>query len=405
MMNVFLFELRYRLRQPSTYVYFGLMFLLAFGFIASDVVQIAGGDGQVKLNAPLTISRVVMLLTAFGTLISSALVGTAVLRDFEMKSHELFFTTRLTKWDYLVGRFLGSFAIALLVFSGILFGLWFGSLMPWQDAAKLAPFRAASYWQPFWLFVVPNLLFLCAVFFVLGALTRNLMAIYTSGIVVLVGYLIAQSLIRGLDNHLLGALLDPFGLTPTSLVTRYWTPAERNTLLLPVSGFLLWNRLLWSAIGIGVFAGGYAAFPVLCPAADPPARSRPGGNAGADPGPHRDHAAAGPPALRRRGARRAVPGHGGVSAPGHGAERGVRADRADGNRQLRHQRTPGRQTVRHADLPCYASHGADHRRLVQPLLSDPADGLCGRTGVEGTDAQVRPDLRLAADADRSDLCQ
>ena len=265
MLPVLLFELRYRLRQSSTYVFFGLLLLLAFGFIASDVVQLGGGDAQVKLNAPIVIARMVILLTIFGTLISSALVGTSVLRDFEYRTHELFFTTRVSKWDYLVGRFVGSFLIALLVFSGMLVGLWLGSLMPWQDHTKLLPFRAAAYLQPFLLFVVPNLLFLCAIFFTLGALTRNLMAIYTFGIVVLVGYLIAQSLTRGLDSHLLAALLDPFGITPVGLVTRYWTPAEKNGALLPLAGFLLWNRLLWAAVGVAVFIAGGAAFRFSAP--------------------------------------------------------------------------------------------------------------------------------------------
>ncbi len=265
MLPVFLFETRYRLRQPSTYLFFGLLFLLAFGFIASDVVRIVGGDAQVKLNAPLVIARMVVVLTIFGTLISSALVGTSVLRDFEYRTHELFFTTRVSKWDYLAGRFLGSFLVALLVFSGMLFGLWVGSLMPWQDHTKLLPFRLASYVQPFLLFVVPNLLFLCAIFFTLGALTRNLLAIYTFGIVVLVGYLIAQSLTRGLDSHLLASLLDPFGSTPVGLMTRYWTPSEKNTLLLPFSGFLLWNRVLWAAVGVGVFLGGCALFRFSAP--------------------------------------------------------------------------------------------------------------------------------------------
>ena len=107
----------------------------------------------------------------------------------------------------------------------------------------------------------------------LGALTRNLMAIYTFGIVILVGYSIAQGLTRGLDSHLLAALLDPFGNAPVGLVTRYWTPAEKNGTLLPLSGFLLWNRLLWAAVGVAVFVAGGAAFRFSAP---PPALRRTG---------------------------------------------------------------------------------------------------------------------------------
>lgn len=43
LIKVLLFELRYRLNRPATYIYFGLLFFIAFLFIATDVVSIGGG--------------------------------------------------------------------------------------------------------------------------------------------------------------------------------------------------------------------------------------------------------------------------------------------------------------------------------------------------------------------------
>lgn len=260
MQHVFLFELRYRLRQVSTYLFFLILFLLAFGFVASDVVKLGGGDARVHINAPLVLGRIVTLLTALGAVMASALVGTAIYRDFECGVHELFFTTRVSKRAYFGGRFLGAFLVTLLVFSGILWGVLVGTLMPWVDQTKLQPFRAASYVQPFLLFLVPNLLLVSALFFTLGALTRSLLAIYAQGVVLLVGYLIAVNLLRDLDNRVLAGLLDPFGLTPTRLMTLYWTTAEKNTQLLPLTGYLLWNRLLWLGVSVATLAAGYRAF-------------------------------------------------------------------------------------------------------------------------------------------------
>lgn len=34
--DVFRFELRYRFRQPSTYIYFGIVFLIGFIFLAVE---------------------------------------------------------------------------------------------------------------------------------------------------------------------------------------------------------------------------------------------------------------------------------------------------------------------------------------------------------------------------------
>jgi ABC-2 type transport system permease protein len=43
------------------------------------------------------------------------------------------------------------------------------------------------------------------------------------------------------------ALIEPFGGGAFRLATLYWTAAERNTLTPPLAGYLLANRLLWTA--------------------------------------------------------------------------------------------------------------------------------------------------------------
>ncbi|MGZ7079779.1 MAG: M1 family aminopeptidase, partial [Thermoanaerobaculia bacterium] len=47
---------------------------------------------------------------------------------------------------------------------------------------------------------------------------------------------------------------DPFAFSSFGISTRYWTVFERNNSVLPLSGVFLWNRLLWAAIGIAIFA-------------------------------------------------------------------------------------------------------------------------------------------------------
>ena len=78
--SVFAFEVRFQLRRPSTWLYFGLLFLLAFGLVGTDAVSI-GGIGHVHKNSPFMIAQSMIVLTAIGQVITSALVGTAILRD------------------------------------------------------------------------------------------------------------------------------------------------------------------------------------------------------------------------------------------------------------------------------------------------------------------------------------
>ncbi len=44
------------------------------------------------------------------------------------------------------------------------------------------------------------------------------------------------------------------------MIARYWTVAQKNGAEIPLTGVLLWNRLLWLGVGVVVTLAGYAAF-------------------------------------------------------------------------------------------------------------------------------------------------
>ena len=260
LLTILTFELRYRLKRPATYIYFAILFLMAFLFMTTDVIQIGGASGNVLRNSPFTINQAVCILGVFATMICSAIMGVPVFRDFDTKFHEIYFSSPISKFDYLLGRFLGSFIICVLVYSGILWGIYFGSIMPFQDQEKIAAFQLMSYIKPLITITIPNILFLGAIFFIVGSLTRNLFAIYVQGILFLILWIISQTITREIDNQLIAALIEPMGFGASRQVTKFWTPAEKNTLIVPLSGALLYNRILWSSIGTIIFLIGYRFF-------------------------------------------------------------------------------------------------------------------------------------------------
>jgi ABC-2 type transport system permease protein len=266
---IFLFELKYRLRRPATWIYFlvlallaGLLVALAGGAFGSGIKISLGGDGQtVKINSPFSLSLVISTLSVFGIIIASSLMGNPVYRDFETRSHSLFYTKPISKWGYLGGRFLGSYVVAALVFSGILVGAAVASVLPWVEAdrfLKVAP--AGSYIWPFVLLVLPNLLFCGAIFFTMATLTRNILSTYIGAIVLLVVYLISSDYTSDLKNEYLASALDAFGLGAQFITTKYWTAADKNTRLLPLNGYVLLNRAVWLAIGLVLLAFCYVRF-------------------------------------------------------------------------------------------------------------------------------------------------
>lgn len=248
MLSVLKFELSYRFRRPATYVYFAILFLLCFLFVTTDAIIIGGAVGNVNKNSPYTIHQVVMLLTLIGALIISAVMGTPVFRDFEHNIHEIIFTTPVTKFQYLAGRFAGSYLTALFIFSGTLFGILTGLYMPWVDKAQIGPFMLQAYTIPFLEFVIPNVFILGVIFFATGTLFRNQLAIYVQGMAFLILYLVLSSLSGDVETNPATSLLDPFGINSGFYLTRYWTPAEKNTLTVPFESYLLWNRILWMSI-------------------------------------------------------------------------------------------------------------------------------------------------------------
>ena len=261
-LSVAAYELKYRLTRISTHVYALLFFALALllGLSAAggfDGVTVAS---NALANSPYLIGGLVSQLGLFGVIVTASFMGHAVVKDFENTMHPLLFTTPLSKPAYLGGRFTGALLANLYVFAAIVPGLMLAFAFPTVDASSLGPFSLEAYVRPFLIFVVPNLLITGAVFFALAVTTRSMLPNYVGGVLLLVGWLIAGVLAGDTERLEAAALVDPFGVFAFEVLARYWTPVEQNVLQIPLEGTILWNRLLWLAIGAAVFAFAAARF-------------------------------------------------------------------------------------------------------------------------------------------------
>lgn len=244
------FELRYHLRQPLFYILTALFFLLTFSAVTSDAVVIGGAVGNVNRNAPFVIMQFLLVMSVFGVLTTTAFVANAVHRDFELGTDALFFSSPIRTWQYLTGRFLGSFVVGVMVYLGVVLAIMLGSLMPWIDKERLGPFALKPYLFSLFMIVVPTLFLIGAIFFSVAALTRSMMATYSSVVAFFVAYGISRALMRDIENERLVSVLDPFGVSSFFLATRYWTVFQKNTQILPLDGPFLLNRLLWISAGL-----------------------------------------------------------------------------------------------------------------------------------------------------------
>jgi aminopeptidase N/ABC-type transport system involved in multi-copper enzyme maturation permease subunit len=253
------FEVRNHLRSPLFFIGFALFFLLTFGSVAVDDVQI-GSRGNVNVNSPYAILETLSILDVFALFIATAFVANAVIRDQETGFAPILYSTRVRKRDYLLGRFIGAMVVALLLICSVPLAIMLGSLMPWLDPHKIGPFVLGHYLYALFLFGLPTLLVIGAGFFALATVTRSMMWTYVGAVGFLVLYFASMTLLRDPSYDHLTALIDPFGNATLDLITKYWTAAERNSQLPLLQGVLLENRLLWLGIAAGLFVLAYALF-------------------------------------------------------------------------------------------------------------------------------------------------
>ena len=254
------FESKYHLKNFLFYILLLVFFLITFGAVTSDAVTIGGAVGNVNRNAPFVIMQFLLVMSIFGILTTTAFVANSIHRDFELGTDALFFSSPIKKFQFLSGRFLGSFSVAVMVFLGVMGAVMIGSLMPWIDKARLGPFELWPYVYSLFVMVVPNLLLAGAIFFAVAALTRSLMATYASVVAFLVAYAVAGTLLENIENEFVAGLLDPFGFGAFSLATRYWTVFQKNTQVLPLEGIYLWNRILWVGVALLILAFAFWRF-------------------------------------------------------------------------------------------------------------------------------------------------
>src|SRR5580698_8916204 len=264
----FSFELKFRLKSVSTYVYFALWFFLSFLSIAAEDFINVGND-KVLLNGPFSTAILYILFTFFGVIVIAAIFGTSILRDFQRDTYQLLFTKPISKFAYLGGRWAGSFVTSVFCFSGLVFGEAAGTLAPWADHTRIVHGHFGWYLHAFFAITVVQIFFLGSLFFTIAALTRKLFIVYLQGVVFFVVYLVVNVIFQatGSLEHFWSAIFDPVGLRLFDSITRYWTVFEKNSLQLPWSahvagGIFLYNRLIWSGVGLISLAVVYKLFPL-----------------------------------------------------------------------------------------------------------------------------------------------
>ncbi len=283
--TIYRHELTRHLRGIPFYLLGALFFVSAFAFLSSsnmDMQFLGMAVGAKSHNAPTVLAQLMARLSFIGSLFAVVIVGQAVVRDFENRTHDAFFTLGLSKWQYLGGRFFGSVSAIMLTCAALVIGAILGCLA--HSNAQYGPFEAMSFLIPVALIMLPNMLFTASLFFAVATLTRRIMPAYLCAIGLILLYVIVTISLALLAPERIRVLADPFAIVAIDSLTQFWTLSDINQRQLPVLGSLLANRVIWLSVTvlIGIYtyrrfsfvsqlesnAKTYSKLTVLTPATD-----------------------------------------------------------------------------------------------------------------------------------------
>jgi ABC-type transport system involved in multi-copper enzyme maturation permease subunit len=253
------FEFRYLLRNPLLWMTAAVGFAMVFFSMNLEGWEM-GSEGGLYRNSTYATLRNSLMFTLMFMFVSASFVANAVIRDDETGYGPIIRSTPITKFQYVIGRFLGAYAITAACMLVVPVGSLLGTLMPWANPANLGPNRITDHLYAYFLIALPNLLTHSAIFFALATITRSMMATYLAVIsFVFAFFSLQEGLVRPQLNAAV-AIGEPFAARAVKDAVRYWTIPERNAMLPDFSGALLYNRLLWLSVSILFLAVAYTVF-------------------------------------------------------------------------------------------------------------------------------------------------
>lgn len=263
-LEIFRFEFAYQIRRVSTWLYFAVSAVIAFLIVRGNYLYDAR-EGYMLLDSPFVIAATTVIVSMKWILFAAPVAGNAAARDVQSRMFPLVYTSPISKYAYLGGRFLASFAVNALILVGVSLGLFIAMYAPGVEPEVLGSFRAASYLSAYAVVALPNVFFATSLQFSLSALNRRAALSYLGGAALfLFGYVAAPIIFMNAPQEI-AVLLDPTGFIGILDVGDIWTPIELNTRLIALENLFLWNRLFWIGVGLGILAFTYLRFQFAQP--------------------------------------------------------------------------------------------------------------------------------------------
>jgi ABC-2 type transport system permease protein len=255
-----LFKFDWLFFTRKIYFYAVLISFAALGLLTAAAASFPFPD--TFKNSPYVITYITGIMSLLCIFSVTLLAAQSMLREKDSQFDLILYATPINKRSYLTSRMAVILLVATLSFALYMVGLLLGHQLFRRYADQYTHVRFWYYIQPFLVLAVPNILLCTGVICSIGAIAKNKMVIYISGLFIYFLYwgvslfsnspLMANASPVSPQSMQLMARLDPFGMSAFFEQTQYWSAAQRNSQVLALQGNFLFNRALFICIA-GMF--------------------------------------------------------------------------------------------------------------------------------------------------------
>jgi len=258
------YELKYWLQSPMVWIFLFINTLLVFFAVASENVQIGGSIGNIHKNAPFVIENYYATISILSLLMTVAFMNATANRDYQSGMFQFVFSSPIKKRDYFFGKFVGAAIISVIPILGVSLGCLIAPvlspLLEMTPSERFGDVFWSAHLQGLLIFGISNVIISGVLLYVLAMIFRSNIISFIGAMFILVFYGISNSFTSDLKKEWLANILDPFGLQPFGIITKYLSVDEKNTNVITLHGDLLINRLIWLAISFMILFVVYLKF-------------------------------------------------------------------------------------------------------------------------------------------------